>query len=38
MVHSTQAEPVGKTVGLTIGPSDIHIMHKPHSASEEAEG
>ncbi|MDR3767151.1 MAG: ABC transporter ATP-binding protein [Butyricicoccus sp.] len=38
MVHSTQAEPVGKTVGLTIGPSDIHIMHKPHGASEEAEG
>ena len=27
-VHSTMAEPVGKTVGLTVIPFDIHIMHK----------
>ena len=26
-VHSTMAEPVGKTVGLTVIPFDIHIMH-----------
>ena len=28
MVHSTMAESVGKTVGLTVIPFDIHIMHK----------
>ena len=28
MVHSTLAEPVGKTVGLSVVPFDIHIMHK----------
>ena len=27
-VHSTMTEPVGKTVGLTVIPFDIHIMHK----------
>ena len=27
-VHSTMAEPVGKTVGLTVIPFDIHIMHR----------
>ena len=27
-VHSTMAEPVGKTGGLTVIPFDIHIMHK----------
>ncbi len=27
-VHSTMAEPIGKTVGLTVIPFDIHIMHK----------
>ena len=37
-VHSTQCETVGKAVGLSVDPFDIHIMHKPHSASEEAEG
>ena len=33
-VHSTMAEPVGKTVGLTVIPFDIHIM--PKSAEAEA--
>lgn len=28
MVHSTLAEPVGKSVGLSVVPFDIHIMHK----------
>ncbi len=28
IVHSTICEPVGTTVGLTVAPSDIHIMHK----------
>ena len=28
MVHSTMAESVGKTVGLSVIPFDIHIMHK----------
>ncbi len=28
MVHSTAAEPVGKTVGLSVVPFDIHIMKK----------
>lgn len=28
MVHSTIAEPVGKMVGLSVVPFDIHIMHK----------
>ena len=28
MVHSTLAEPVGKAVGLSVVPFDIHIMHK----------
>ena len=27
-VHSTMAEPIGKTVGLTVIPFDIHIMHR----------
>lgn len=27
-VHSTQSEPVGKAVGLSVDPFDIHIMHK----------
>ena len=27
-VHSTMAEPVGKTVGLTVIPFDIHLMHR----------
>ena len=31
-VHSTMAEPVGKTVGLTVIPFDIHIMHKSSEA------
>mgnify|MGYP004496901793 CR=1 FL=1 len=31
-VHSTIAEPVGKTVGLTVIPFDIHIMHKSAEA------
>ena len=31
-VHSTMAEPVGKTVGLTVIPFDIHIMHKSAEA------
>lgn len=32
MVHSTQAEPAGKTVGLSVVPFDIHIMHKSAEA------
>lgn len=32
MVHSTMAESVGKTVGLTVIPFDIHIMHKSAEA------
>lgn len=32
MVHSTAAEPVGKTVGLSVVPFDIHIMHKSAEA------
>ena len=28
MVHSTMVESVGKTVGLSVIPFDIHIMHK----------
>ena len=32
MVHSTMAEPVGKTVGLSVIPFDIHIMHKSAEA------
>ncbi len=32
MVHSTQAESVGKTVGLSVVPFDIHIMHKSAEA------
>ena len=32
MVHSTMAEPVGKMVGLTVIPFDIHIMHKSAEA------
>ena len=31
-VHSTMAEPVGKTVGLIVIPFDIHIMHKSAEA------
>ena len=31
-VHSTMAEPVGKTVGLTVIPFDIQIMHKSAEA------
>ena len=31
-VHSTMAEPVGKTVGLTVIPFDIHIMHRSAEA------
>ena len=31
-VHSTMAEPVGNTVGLTVIPFDIHIMHKSAEA------
>ena len=31
-VHSTMAEPVGKMVGLTVIPFDIHIMHKSAEA------
>ena len=31
-VHSTMAVPVGKTVGLTVIPFDIHIMHKSAEA------
>ena len=31
-VHSTMAESVGKTVGLTVIPFDIHIMHKSAEA------
>ena len=31
-VHSTMAEPVGKTVGLSVIPFDIHIMHKSAEA------
>ena len=27
-VHSTQCETVGKAVGLSVDPFDIHIMHK----------
>ena len=27
MVHSTDAAPIGSSVGLHIGPDDIHIMH-----------
>ena len=34
MVHSTQAEPVGKTVGLSVVPFDIHIMHKSAEAAQ----
>ena len=36
MVHSTQAEEVGKTVGLSVIPFDIHIMNK--QPAEPAEG
>ena len=36
-VHSTMAEPVGKTVGLTVIPFDIHIMHKIMHKSAEAQ-
>ena len=32
MVHSTMAESVGKIVGLTVIPFDIHIMHKSAEA------
>ena len=32
MVHSTMAEAVGKTVGLSVIPFDIHIMHKSEEA------
>lgn len=32
MVHSTLAEPVGKLVGLSVVPFDIHIMHKTEDA------
>ena len=32
MVHSTLAEPVGKLVGLSVVPFDIHIMHKTEAA------
>ena len=32
MVHSTMAEAVGKTVGLSVIPFDIHIMHKSAEA------
>lgn len=28
LVHSTQCEEVGKSVGMQIAPMDIHIMHK----------
>ena len=31
-VHSTMPEPVGKTVGLTVIPFDIHIMHRSAEA------
>ena len=31
-VHSTMAESVGKTVGLSVIPFDIHIMHKSAEA------
>lgn len=33
-IHSTIAEPVGKTVALKIGPDDIHIMQKVGDAYE----
>ena len=36
MVHSTQAEEIGKTVGLTVIPFDIHIMHKQPVETAEA--
>lgn len=32
MVHSTMVESVGKTVGLSVIPFDIHIMHKSAEA------
>ena len=36
MVHSTQAEEIGRTVGLNVIPFDIHIMHKQKAEEEEA--
>ena len=28
LIHSTKAEPVGSTIGMTVDPFDIHIMKK----------
>ncbi|MBR6380423.1 MAG: ABC transporter ATP-binding protein [Lachnospiraceae bacterium] len=35
MIQSVDPAPVGETVGLTIDPDNIQIMHKPVSADEE---
>ena len=36
-VHSTLCEPAGKTVGLSVIPYDIHIMHKSVPAAQKME-
>ena len=36
-VHSTLCEPAGKTVGLSVIPYDIHIMHKSAPAAQKME-
>lgn len=34
LVHSTDMSPVGSTVGISVDPFDIQIMHKPESEDE----
>ena len=36
LVQSTQSQPVGSLVGITVDPFNIQIMHKPKSQDEEA--
>lgn len=36
LVHSTDMQPVGAEVGISVDPFDIQIMHKPASEDEEA--
>jgi spermidine/putrescine transport system ATP-binding protein len=36
LVHSTDMVAVGTNVGISVLPSNIHIMNKPESEDEEA--
>ncbi len=31
IIHSTDAQPIGSTIGMTIGPDEIHIMRRPEA-------